>query len=96
MKALQAKKLNLFDALRLAAVLAKYIDTKDIEADPLDFISALLNKLTPLDYLHSVELLTGEEAVEAYPSIEIITAFVEGLKSNQIVSLISFSKSLGI
>lgn len=95
----EAQKLSLVDALRLAAILSKYIDTKDIEKDsqPLDFIAALVNKLTPKDYLDCVKLLSGEhrdEEYEAYSSIKILTIFVDGLKQNQILSLISFYNSL--
>lgn len=97
----EAQKLNLVDALRLAAILSKYIDTKDIEKDsqPLDFIAALVNKLTPKDYLHCVKLLSGEhrdEEYKAYSSLKILSVFIEGLKQNQVLSLISFYNSLGI
>lgn len=96
----EAQKLSLVDALQLAAILSKYIDTKDIEKDsqPLDFIAALVNKLTPKDYLHCVKLLSGEhrdEEYKAYSSLKILSVFVEGLRENKIVSLLSFYDSLG-
>lgn len=99
-KRFKAHKLGLEDALRLSAILSKYIDTKDIDRpqEPLDFISDLIGKLSPSDYLHCVKLLSGEyrdAEYEKHSAVKILTAFIEGLKLNQILSLISFTKSLG-
>jgi len=64
----------------------------------LDFVSGIIEKITPEDYLHGVILITGEteENVKKEISIDILTCFIDGLRENQILSLISFSRSLGL
>lgn len=97
---MDAKTLNLPDAFRLASILSKYIDVKEIDpqADAVDFISNIVDKLSPQDYLRCVTLLTktDEQKIKQEISLEILTAFIEGLKKNQVIALLHFYKSLGL
>lgn len=95
---MKAKLLNLRDALLLASILEKYIDKEKGSVSALDFVSEIVNRIDPISFLHGVILLTGEteERVKKEISIDILTCFIEGLKENQILSLISFYVSLGL
>jgi len=96
---MKAKLLNLQNALRLASILDKYIDEKtNANAEALDFVSAIVDKITPDEFLHCVNLISGKtkEAIKQQISIDTLTCFVEGLRENQILSLVSFYRSLGL
>jgi len=93
---MKAKKLNLRDGLRLASILNKYIDEKtNADAEALDFVSAIVDKILPDEFLHCVNLISGEteEQIKKQISIDILTCFIEGLRENQILSLVSFYRS---
>jgi hypothetical protein len=96
---MDAVTLTLPKALELASILSKYVDVKklDPQADPVDFIRDIVNAIAPNDYLRCVMLLTqkDEKQIEQEISLEILTAFIEGLKKNQVIALIFFYKSLG-
>lgn len=95
---MDARPLNLQDAFRLASLISQYVDVEQISPrqNAVDFISSLVEKISPQEYLLCVALLTqtDEETIKKYNSFEILHAFVEGLKLNQIVSLLHFYKSL--
>lgn len=97
---MNAQKLNLRDALRLASILARYINDKDSEpeTEAISFISGIVEKIDPASFLRCVILLSGEpeESVVKEVSIDILAVFIEGLRENQILSLISFYRSLGL
>jgi urocanate hydratase len=96
---MKAKLLNLQDALRLASILDKYIDEKtNANAEALDFVSAIIDKIDPISFLHCVNILSGEteEQIKKQISIDILTCFVEGLQENKVLSLISFYRSIGL
>ena len=92
--------LNLPDAFRLASVISKYVDVDSVspEASALDFISDIVEKISPEEFLHCTMLMTNktEEDVKREKSINVLNAFIRGLKENQIISLLSFYKSIGI
>ena len=95
---MKTKILNLRDALHLASILEKYLDEEAVaKGNAIDFISALVGKLSPMEYLHCVMLLTGEaeERIKNEESVEILTVFINGIKENQILSLVPFYYSLG-
>jgi hypothetical protein len=95
---MKAKLLNLRDALRLAFILDAHIDKETTpKTEALDFISGIVEKIDPSSFLRCVILLSGEpeENVVKEISIDILTCFIEGLRENQILSLISFYRSLG-
>ena len=76
---MKAKLLNLQNALRLASILDKYIDEKtNANAEALDFISAIVDKIMPDEFLHCVNLISGEtkEAIKQQISIDTLTCFV--------------------
>lgn len=93
-KPLKPHKLNLDEALRLAAILDKYADTKKIDA--IEFVEVIMNKIPSSEYLNSVKLLlkTDENEIDKQLPLNVLTAFIEGLKLNKVVSLIEFYRSL--
>jgi hypothetical protein len=95
---MKAKLLNLRDALKLAQILEKNVDKDVGSVSVLDFVSGIVEKITPEEYLHGVSLLTGESEIDVKKeiSIDILTCFIDGLRENQILSLISFYSSLGL
>lgn len=93
--------LKLSDALLLASILEKYIDEKSMErsndVSVVDFIARIIDRISPREYLQAVILLTGEteETISKQLAIDTLTAFIEGLKENQVLALVSFYQSLG-
>jgi len=95
---MKTKLLNLRDALRLASILDKYVnDEITANAEAIDLVSSIVDKITPDEFLHCVNLTSGEseEVIKQQISIDILTCFIEGLRENQILSLVSFYRSLG-
>lgn len=90
--------LNIMDAFHLASIVSKYVDTDHLSTDALEFIQGIVEKISPQEYLTCVSMMTDktEEDITKEVSLDILTAFIEGLKMNQIISLISFYKSLGL
>ncbi len=99
-KNLEAQLLNLSDAFELASILKSKIDLDKIspQTDAVDFISDIIEKLSPEEYLRCVMLLTKEnkDTIQNRVSIEILAVFIEGLRKNQVVSLLDFYKNLGL
>jgi hypothetical protein len=97
---MDARTLNLEEAFRLASLLSKHVDVKklDPQQDAVDFISDLVESLSPEEYMKCVELVTGEDehTIKKEVSLEILTCFIEGMKLNNIVSLLHFYKMLGL
>jgi len=97
---MRVRLLNLEDAFRLASVLSKYVDVKQLnpEQNAIGFISDIANKIPPREYLACVAIITNktEEDVVKRPSLEILSAFVRGLRINKIISLLDFYKLLGL
>lgn len=92
------KTLNLMDAFHLASIVSKYVDTNNLSPDVVDFIQGIIEKITPQEYLTCVSIMTKktEEDITKEISLDILTTFIEGLKANQIISLVSFYKSFGL
>lgn len=86
------------DAFHLASIISKYVDTNSLNPDVVDFIQGIVENLTPQEYLICVSMMTEktEEELKKEVSLDILTAFIEGLKENQIISLVSFYKSFGL
>ena len=97
---MQVRRLNLDDAFRLAHILSQYVDINslDPQQDAVDFISDIVQKITPEEYLKCVSLLTNTDIdnIKKEISLDILTAFIEGLKENQVVVLLGFYKSVGL
>lgn len=97
---MKTKILGLEPAFELASILSKHIDVEKLNPnqDALEFISSVLDKLTPAEYLHCVKLLTDkeEEDVKKQNSLDILAAFIEGLRANRVVGLIGFYRSIGL
>lgn len=92
--------LNLQDAFMLSSIISKYVDTKKLnpQADAIDFISEIVDKISPEEYLACVSLMTKKDAdtIKREISLDILTSFIEGLKLNRILDLLHFYKSLGL
>lgn len=98
-KNLSAKSLTLQEAFRLAQVLSKIdVEKLDPRQDPIDLVGSIVENLSPEEYLQCVVLLTkeNEETIKQKPSLVILTVFIEGIKRNQIITLVHFYKSLGL
>lgn len=95
---MQIKVLNLMDAFRLASIVSKYVDTNHLSPDVVDFIQGIVDQISPQEYLTCVSMMTDktEEDIKKEVSLDILTAFIEGLKTNQIISLVAFYKSFGL
>lgn len=95
---MKIKILNLMDAFHLASIVSKYVDTNNLSPDVVEFIQGILDKIDPQEYLACVSMMTEktEEDLTKELSLEILTSFIEGLKENQIVSLVAFYKSFGL
>lgn len=89
-KPLKPQKLNLSDALKLAKILDKYADTS--KTDSIEFVEVIINKIPPSEYLDSVKILlkTDVDTIDKQLPLNVLTAFIEGLKLNKIVPLIEF------
>lgn len=99
-KNLSAKLLTLQEAFQLAQVLTSKIDVEKLDPrqDPIDLVGSIVENLSPEEYLRCVSLLTkeNEETIKQKPSLVILTVFIEGIKKNQIITLVHFYKSLGL
>lgn len=86
------------DAFHLASILSKYVDTNHLSPEAVDFIQGIVEKISPQEYLTCVSMMTDktEEELIKELSLDILTAFTEGLKANQVISLVAFYKSFGI
>lgn len=86
------------DAFHLASIVSKYVDTNHLSSDALEFIQGIVEKISPQEYLTCVSMMTDktEEDVIKEDSLDILSVFIEGLKTNQVISLISFYKSFGL
>jgi len=97
---MKIKKLNLQNAFRLAFIISKYVDLEKIspDQDAVDFISEILERITPEEYIKCVSLMTeqDEKTIKKIDSLDILSAFSKGLQTNQILTLVSFYKSFGL
>ncbi len=97
---MDAQLLNLQNAFRLASVFSKYVDINSVpqEADAIDFISDIVNKISPEEYLHCVILMTktDEKTIKQEISLNVLSVFIEGCKLNKVIPLLHFWKSLGL
>ena len=97
---MKLRNLDLEDAFRLARILSEKTDVEKLspQYDAVDFVSEIVGLLSPEEYIKCIEILSGENenTIKTYVSLDILTYFIEGIKKNQIVSLLSFYKSLGI
>lgn len=94
---MKVRILGLEEAFELASILDNHAD-KDLrpEVDALQFVTDLLNRLPPSDYIKCVAMMTKntEEDVEKEDYATIFQAFYAGLRENQVVSLLAFYRSL--
>ena len=95
---MQTKVLNLYDAFHLASIISQYVDTNNLNPDVVDFIQGIVEQISAQEYLTCVSMMTDKTEAELVGefSLDILTAFIDGLKENQIISLVSFYKSFGL
>ncbi len=96
---MEATRLNLTDAIRLASIVSKYVDKiPSPQSDAIDFISGIVDKIDPEEYLACVSLMTKTDVdtIKQEISLNVLTAFIEGLRLNRIIDLLGFWKSLGL
>lgn len=95
-------KLNIREAIRLYVTIRPHLpDEPKPESFILDYVKVVISSMKhkdPYAYLDTVLTLTGltEEELREYSSVEILEMFIDGLVLNQILSLDSFCKRLGI
>lgn len=94
----ESKLLNFPDAMRLASILSKYIDTVsfDPEQVALDFVGDLLDKIEPMDYMNCIRLLSEEpQKISHLSGDELLKLLFSGLEKNRILSLLDAHSKLG-
>jgi hypothetical protein len=94
--------LSIEKAFEFYAIFKKYIP-ENFNGDGIliDYIAQIIDKIKAgrhRDYFDMVLLLSGmkEEELIKLPAEEILGLFVEGLKNNQILSLVEFCNTVGI
>lgn len=93
---MQTKILNLPDALSLSLILSKYI-TKlpDKDGNVIDFYDSIFQKITPVDFKQSIEILTGEKLTKEISGDTLLKVFDEGLSKNKFLTLMHSIREIG-
>lgn len=94
---MESKILNLYDGMKLAQILSKYITLEnDGNKIAIDFIEDLVNKIEPQEYLECINLFVGGIDKEKLPtSEELIEIVYTGMRNNNIFSLLETYKAIG-
>lgn len=93
---MQTKILNFQDALSLSIILGKYI-TKlpDKDSNVIDFYDSIFQKITPVDFKQSIEILTGEKLTKEFSGDTLLKVFDEGLSKNKFLTLMHSIREIG-
>lgn len=86
---MESRVLGFIDAMRLAEILYKYSHEVTPETRILDFLEILVDKISPLEYLEVLKLLSGENMVESIKGDGAIRMLVSGLEKNNFIGLLS-------
>lgn len=86
---MESRILGFIDAMRLAEILYKYSQEVTPETRILDFLEILVDKISPLEYLEVLKLLSGENMVESIKGDGAIRMLVSGLEKNNFIGLLS-------
>lgn len=91
---MEAKILSFPEAMTLASILDKYITQEELA---VDFVDNILNRISPVEYLQCLVLLTGNTFTDGQDldGMELLQAFYSGLEKNKIISLVESYKKLG-
>lgn len=92
---IEVTTLNYPDAMRLASILTKYIDPSNVEESPREFISSILDKISPVDYLHCIRVILPNESVSTLSGDTLLEIFYSGLEKNKIISLVKNYREMG-
>lgn len=91
-----AKIINIAEAMELYELMKPHFPKAEVV--PTEFVQSMVDKLPADDYVRCVCLLTGtkpDELTEA-DSIPSLTAFVEGIKINRILTMKSLFERVGV
>jgi hypothetical protein len=92
----QARTLNLPDALKLSITLGKYVrELPNLDGNVSDFLDSLFDKFSPEDFKEIIELLSGEKLKSDVNGTVLLRVFYEGLEKNKLLKLLSTSKEIG-
>ena len=86
---MESRILGFIDAMRLAEILYKYSQEVTPETRILDFLEILVDKISPLEYLEVLKLLSEEDGVESIKGDGAIRILVSGLEKNNFIGLLS-------
>ena len=96
---MESRTLNFVDAMKLAQILSKYIDTESIKKTDtfLDLAESIMNKIEPSDYSKIIQILTNEpiEEIGKLSGNEILSLFISGLEINKVITLLESFKKIG-
>ena len=92
---MEAKLLNLPEALKLASLVVKYIEPGESPQESLDFVSSLLDKIDPMEYLSCIRLLCPFEISGQEGGQFFLDVFFSGLEKNKIITLIDTYRRMG-
>ena len=99
-KQVNQQPLTLHKALRLNAVLGKYVDENHKYKDLFDLSKDLLKKMesAPMDYLECLSIFCGvpKEQIDITNKIGALESFLVGLKINRFLELHTRLKILGL
>ena len=99
MKSQSPKILNLHDALRLNAVLGKYLDNQKQDISVIDLAASILEKIktSPMDYLECLSIFKGvpKNQIDLFDKNGALVVFMNGLKENRVLELHNRLKVLG-
>jgi hypothetical protein len=96
------RKLNIYEAMMLAEIIARHVAEKDIEFAELDesgifdFIDNIVSKISPDEYMRVLEIITNvnREKLKQMDYLDLLALFTQGLAENKIITLLSFYYSL--
>lgn len=86
---MESRVLGFIDAMRLAEILYKYSQEVTPETRIVDFLEILVDKISPLEYLEVLKLLSEEDGVESIKGDGAIRILVSGLEKNNFIGLLS-------
>lgn len=92
---MESKILNFPDAMKLASIISKYLDTESIkEMTGEEFAYGLFDKLDEIEMIEVEKLLLGEDILKLQPK-EILKLCLESMIKNNLLDLLQSYKQLG-
>jgi hypothetical protein len=91
---METKILNFPDAMKLASILSKYVDSVSKDMIARDFIYNLFDKLN-VDEISEISILLIGENYKVLLGHELILGIFDGLMKNKFFDLLTTYKGLG-